>query len=127
MGEKLIYVAAIILLVPFTCIGDDPPMRTEGAISEIQRQIAIGMPRVEVEEKVAKIPHVYSVYTPQEHILPLNERVFAGTALSGRLTVSTPLEISGLEKASGHIVIEFDEQDRVVNLRVGGFGFKKEP
>jgi hypothetical protein len=84
------------------------------------------MPRAEVEERVAKIPNVYSVYTQREHILPPEERVFAGVPLSGRLTVSTPLEITGLGKASGHVVIEFDDQDRVVNIRVGGFGFKKE-
>jgi hypothetical protein len=101
-------------------------MRTEQAISEVQRQVVVGMPRSEVEERVGKIPNVYSVYTPREHILPPDERVFAGTPLSGRITVSTPLEISGFDKASGHVVIEFDEQDRVVNLRVGGFGFKKQ-
>ena len=126
MRCKLIYVAAIILLFPSACTCDDQPMQTEQAISEVQRQVVVGMPRAEVEERIAKIPDVYSVYTPRDHILPPEERVFAGAPLSGRLTVSTPLEISGLDKASGHVVIEFDEQDRVVNLRVGGFGFKKQ-
>ena len=83
------------------------------------------MPRPEVEERIAKIPNVYSVYTPRERIQPTEERTFGGTPLSGRMTVSTPLEIDGLGKASGHVVIEFDEQDRVVNLRVGGFGIRK--
>jgi hypothetical protein len=101
-------------------------MGTEQAIGEVQRQIVVGMQRTEVEDRIAKIPNVYSVYTARDQILPPEERAFAGTPLSGRLTVSTPLEISGLEKASGYVVIEFDERDRVINLRTGGFGYKKQ-
>lgn len=125
MRGTLINVLALIVLVPVTCLCNERPMKTEETISEIQRQIAVGMPRDQVEERVAKIPDVSFVYTPREKILPPEERISAGTPLSGRLTVSTPLEVTGLEKASGHVVIEFDEQDRVVNIRIGGFGFSK--
>jgi hypothetical protein len=98
-------------------------MKTEEAISRVREEITVGMPRAEVEQRIAKLPDLYTVYTPRDQILPPEERQFAGTPLSGRVTVSTPLEIDGLGKASGHVVIEFDQNDRVVNLRVGGFGF----
>jgi len=100
-------------------------MNTEETLSQIQREIKVGMPRAEVEERIAKTPGVVDVvYTPRDQIQPPEERTFTGAPLSGRMTVSTPLEIDGLGKASGHVVIEFDEQERVVNLRVGGFGLR---
>ncbi|HUO72629.1 MAG TPA: hypothetical protein VMU39_17805 [Solirubrobacteraceae bacterium] len=104
-------------------MGDRRATKTEQAISRVRDQIAIGMPRSEVEERVSKLPDLYQVYTPHDQIIPPEDRQFQGTPLSGRLTVSTPLEIDGLGKASGHVVIEFDQNDRVVNVRVGGFGF----
>jgi len=101
-------------------------MKTEETLSQIQREVTVGMPRAEVEKLLARTPGIADVvYTPRERIQPTEERTFGGTPLSGRMTVSTPLEIDGLGKASGHVVIEFDQQDRVVNLRVGGFGIRK--
>ena len=121
--KTLVPFLVLFLLSAWTC--GPSSMKTEETLSQIQREIEVGMPRAEVEDRIAKTPGVVDVvYTPRDQIQPPEERTFAGTPLSGRMTVSTPLEIDGLGKASGHVVIEFDEQERVVNLRVGGFGFR---
>lgn len=109
-------VASCLLTLNGAC--DDSVMKTDRTVSIILQRITPGMTRTEVEERLNAIPDAHFVYTSREHILPAEERTFAGTPLGGRISVTTPLEIKGLTKASGHVLVEFDEQDRVINVRV---------
>jgi hypothetical protein len=81
--------------------------------------------RSSVFQQPASIPDVHYVYVPRDQIMPPEERVFAGIALSGRIAVWTHLEIEGTAKALGLVLVDFDERNEVVGIRVDGYGFDR--
>jgi hypothetical protein len=98
-------------------------MSTEHLVSSIRQRLEVGVARTEVERRLSAFPEVHYVYVPGNKIMPADERVLNGVELSGRITISTSLEIRGLSKAVGVIRVDFDRDDRVIAIREDGFGY----
>lgn len=121
------YLAIFMITMGWLCVCEQENSRAEELLLTVQREISIGMQRSEVERRLREIDGIYWVYVSRDHIEPPSERRFGDTVLGGRLTVSSPMQIERAAKSSAHAVVEFDESDRVVNVRFGGFGIGDAP
>ena len=82
------------------------------------------MERKEVEEKLKSFsPHGLQYYYVRPNMLALmGADTFEGKPLSGRFDAVTPVETQGGRKSEATVHIDLDMQERVVNVRVDGFG-----
>jgi hypothetical protein len=113
----------------FSAFGDStaPPLREHSPGNVGRRRVESGasIPRGMMGDAGRSVmpPEVHHVYVPGNQILPAEERVWNGVELSGQISISTSLEIRGLSKALGVIVVDFDRDDRVIAIREDGFGY----
>jgi hypothetical protein len=100
-------------------------MSTEEIVKRVRSEIALGMTRSEVEQRLKTLPVTY-VYVTRASLEMTSETTFEGKLLSGRFDVLTPHEPDLTIMKQAAIYIELDEQERVVNVRVRAFGFTPE-
>ena len=100
-------------------------MSTEEIVKRVRSEIAVGMTRAEVEQRLKTLPVTY-VYVPRASLEVTSETRFEGKLLSGRFDVLTPHEPDLTIMKQAAIYIELDEQEHVVNVRVRAFGFTPE-
>lgn len=97
-------------------------MSTEEILRRVQSEIAVGMARSEVEQRLKSLPVTY-VYVTRAELEMTSEQHFAGKPLSGRFDVLTPHEPDLTLMKQAAIYVELDEQERVANVRTRAFGF----
>ena len=100
-------------------------MSTEEIVKRLRSEIAVGMTRSEVEQRLKTLPVTY-VYVPRASLEMTSETRFEGKLLSGRFDVLTPHEPDLTIMKQAAIYIELDEQEHVVNVRIRAFGFTPE-
>ena len=94
-------------------------MSTREIVNRIEAEVVPGMPRSEVEQKLAELPVDY-VYVTREQLEMIGQTTRGGVPLSGRFDIATPYEQGFLSLRRAFIFVHLDEQERVVDIRVGG-------
>lgn len=122
MRMALVGLALVGLMgMGLTCQGDES--KVEEIVSSIRSEVTMGTHRAEVERVLRRL-NVEFVYVPKDLLQLINQATFEGHPLSGRFDVSTPFEGGALTKRQASIFIELDQEERVVNVRVEGFGLR---
>ena len=96
---------------------------SEETVREVTSKIVVGMERVQVEGELSRLGLTHS-YVPREYLQVIQQDTFEGAPLSGRFDVLSPFDAEGGRKSEAAIHIELGMDERVVNVRVEGFGMR---
>ncbi len=121
MMHKFAYALALIASMMIGAECGEGQLKTEELVDKIKTEITLGMTRAEAEKELAQLPVSY-VYVPREDLERVSDTSFEGRLLSGRFDVATPHEATVSYMKQALIFIALDEDERVVNVRVEGFG-----
>lgn len=92
-------------------------MGHQEAIEQLKNRISVGMSRSEVEVVLNEMnAHYY--YVPRSESSARHEGRDEPAPISGWFQVSLPPDKRLLSRTVGHVFVELDEEDQVVNLRI---------
>ena len=113
---RLILLACLALGLPGTDCGGDELGQKE-TIHQLESRLTVGMSRDKIEAIVTEMGLHY-VYVPRSMLEATHQGTYKSKPLSGRIQVSLPPDKGLLFKTVGHVLIDLDADERVVNLRI---------
>lgn len=115
MRVSILLACLVLGILAMNCEREE--LKQEDAIRELGRRITEGMSRDEIEVILEEMGLRY-VYVPRSLLEAMHQATFESTPLSGRIQVSLPEDKGLLSKAVGEVLIDLDEDERMVNLGV---------
>ena len=111
------FASAITAVLACAHAAPEPGSDHEQAVGELERRITPGMSRREIENVLEEMDLRY-LYVPRSMLEATHQATFESIPLSGRVQVSLPEDKRVFYKTVGHVLIDLDEVERVVSLRV---------
>ena len=115
MRRSILLACLALGLLAADCGGEE--LGHQEAIEQLKNRISVGMSRGEVEGVLSEInAHYY--YVPRNESIARHEGRDEPAPISGWFQVTLPPDKRLLAKTVGHVFIELDKEERVVNLRI---------